>query len=155
MEKAALNEIRPIMEKLNAREDMDNNVYICDIETFKLAYNLEKKRAKRSRKPAYLLYLKVIEEGLEEDDLEKISDRIIAILNNKLRSGDAASKYENNNFLIIVNNTEESKLKLLIERINYFFYNISNLKQQSTWIDIFKRTGLVWDYKKVKSEMNR
>lgn len=153
MEKATLKEIKPIMEKLNTRKD--NNVYISDIDTFKMAYNLEKKRAKRSRSSAYLLYLRVIGEGLSEDELKMISDRIISILNNKLRSGDVASKYEGNNFLILVNNIGEKKMKLLIERINYFFYNKPNLKQQSHWIDIFKRSGLVWDYKKVKSEMNR
>ena len=153
MEKATLKEIKPIMEKLNTRKD--NNVYISDIDTFKMAYNLEKKRAKRSRSSAYLLYLRVIGEGLSEDELKMISDRIISILNNKLRSGDVASKYEVNNFLILVNNTEEKKMKLLIERINYFFYNKSNLKQRSPWIEIFKKSGLVWDYKKIKSEMNR
>ncbi len=148
-----MKEIKPIMEKLNTRKD--NNVYISDIDTFKMAYNLEKKRAKRSRSSAYLLYLRVIGEGLSEDELKMISDRIISILNNKLRSGDVASKYEGNNFLILVNNIREDKLKLLIERVNYFFYSMYNLNQQSVWIDIFKRSGLVWDYKKVKSEMNR
>ncbi len=148
-----MKEIKPIMEKLNTRKD--NNVYISDIDTFKMAYNLEKKRAKRSRPSAYLLYLRVIGEGLSEDELEMISDRIISILNNKLRSGDVASKYEGNNFLILVNNIREDKLKLLIERVNYFFYSMYNLNQQSVWIDIFNRSGLVWDYKKVKSEMNR
>ncbi len=148
-----MKEIKPIMEKLNTRKD--NNVYISDIDTFKMAYNLEKKRAKRSRSSAYLLYLRVIGEGLSEDELKMISDRIISILNNKLRSGDVASKYDDNNFLILVNNIREDKLKLLIERVNYFFYSMYNLNQQSVWIDIFKRSGLVWDYKKVKSEMNR
>jgi len=153
MEKAALKEIKPIMEKLNTREV--SKVYVSDIDTFRVAYQLEKNRAKRSRAPAYLLYLKVIGESLGEHELEMISDRIISILNNKLESGDVASKYEDNNFLILVNNIREDKLKLLIERVNYFFYSMYNLNQQSVWIDIFKRSGLVWDYKKVKSEMNR
>jgi len=146
MEKVVFKEIRPIIEKLNSSE-INKDIFICDREIFKMVYKLEKKRKKRSKSSAYILNLKVIGEGLEEEELERISSRIIATFKDRLRSGDTVCKLDENNFVLLINNIEEKMLQLIIKRINYGFYSLKSLNYRSDWIDLFKRSGLVWDYK--------
>lgn len=146
MEKVFRKEIRPIMEKLNSSQ-INKEVFFCDREIFKMVYKLEKKRKERSKSSSYILNLKVIGEGLDGVELERIASRMLKIFENKLRPGDAVCKLDKNNFVLLINNIEEKILQMIIKRINYSFYSLKSLNNRTVWIDLFKRSGLVWDYK--------
>ncbi|MFW5790592.1 MAG: hypothetical protein ACOCWE_05030 [Bacillota bacterium] len=146
MNKVFINEIRPIMEKLNSSE-INKEVFVCDKEIFRMVYQLEKKRKERNKSSAYILNLKVIGEGLAVEELDKISSRMLNIFEKRLRPGDAVCKLDKNNFVLLINNIEEKMLQMIIRRINCSFYNLRNLNNRIVWVDLFKRSGLIWDYK--------
>lgn len=150
MKKAAINKIKPVMKELNSRQVVSKDAFICEIETFELVYNLEKRRLKRSDSPAFILSLKVIGEGLMEEELDKTTTRVIDTFERRLRPGDAVCKLDENNFVLLINNIDEKTIKRLIERINHFFYSLSNINNRETWVDIFKRIGFIWDYKTIQ-----
>lgn len=146
MEKAAMSKIKPVMENLNASYGKIHDAYICDIETFEMVYKLEKKRAKRRGASASIISLKVIGEGLIDEDLNEISARLLKIFKDYLRPDDLVCRLDENNFVLLVNNIEDEELLKILNRLNYFFYSLSEGAKSSKCVEIFKRTGLVWDY---------
>lgn len=152
MKKIAVMEIKPIMEKLNSRRGSNiKDAYICDREIFELVYQLEKKRNKRSKSNAFVVSLKVIGEGLAVEEMDKTAIRILDVFKKRLRSNDIVCKLDKNNFVLLINNIiYEELIQRLTVRINYFFYSLSNINHRKSWIDIFNRTGLIWDYKPIQ-----
>ncbi|MFN2363483.1 MAG: hypothetical protein ABR596_04220 [Halarsenatibacteraceae bacterium] len=156
MEKASLSKIKPIMEKLNTRRGRNfEDAYICTREIFKLVYQLEKRRVRRNKSPVFIVTLQVIGEGLTVEELDKIASRILDIFKKQLRPNDVVCRLDENNFVVLINNIDNKTIQGLMEKINYFFYSLSNINYRKSWIDIFNRTGLIWYYKIIEADRSR
>ena len=100
------------------------NSYVCNRDIFQHIYRLEKRRSGRRRYYSYLTQIKL--EERKDNNIKKASQGIEEILSERLRSGDVVCKWNNNHFVLILNNVDDNGVSKVMKRIrDHFFKNIN------------------------------
>lgn len=110
------------------RNDRDSDSFFFDKETFKVIYQIEKNRKKRSSISVYLFHIKFLE--LEELAIkrEEINKSLRKIVKQNIRFSDVICQWYDNHFLVILYNIEEENIKIIKNRItnNYKKLNFND-----------------------------
>ncbi len=134
MKEISLSNLMPIIKRLKSNEQ-DSGAFICDKETFIKIYQLAKYRRNSLWPSSHILQLKINDNDKDNDKnnksllLKKADEFLLEVIKNKIRRGDVACRWEKSNFITLLYNIEESQVKIVYDRIKYFFYtNFDNPK---------------------------
>ncbi len=112
-----------------------SSAYLCDRDTFSYIYNLEQRRSEREWNDSYFSRIKI--DDIQGINLEKASEMLENVLKENLRQGDLVCRWEDDHYMVILNDINKKNTNKVMERIyNNFF------KKQTD--DKFK---LLFDYK--------
>lgn len=111
---------------------------MCNINTFSLIYELEKRRLNRNKITKFLVHIVMLDKKniiSSPSTQEKIKD----ILKRRLRSGDVVCEWDINNYLILLMNINQKNVKKVVNRIENLFKNsIPESKQLHLYYDYYK-----------------
>jgi GGDEF domain-containing protein len=107
----------PFNSKKNKNRDISSGAFLCDKETFKVIYRIEKRRVQRSSVSVYLFQIKFLEEYIDSRKRDKINKNFKKILQNNIRLSDVICQWHDNYFLLILYNLEENNLGVVKKRI--------------------------------------
>lgn len=122
-----MTNIENLLEEI--RDSMrPNGAFFCDYQIFRQIYQIETRRLERLGIAEYIMLLtlrrnsKIWKEAVVDRGLVEGMDILEESLRNSLRSGDVASRYSTNQFIILLPTcTYESSVKVM-ERIKKKFY---------------------------------
>jgi GGDEF domain-containing protein len=97
-----------------------STAYLCDRETFSYIYNLEQRRSGREWNNSCFSRIKI--DDIKGINLEKASEKLKEVLIDNLRQGDLVCRWEDDNYMIILNDINKKNTDKVMERIynNYF-----------------------------------
>ena len=111
------------------------NAYLCDRETFSYIYNLEQRRSEREWSDSYFSRIKI--DDIKGINLKKASEMLKDVLKDNLRQGDLVCRWEDDHYMVILNDINKENTNKVMERIyNKFFKKQNN-----------KKSELLFDYK--------
>lgn len=100
------------------QKDIASGAFLCDKETFKIIYRIEKRRVQRSSVSVYLFQIKFLEENIDLKKRNKINKTLKKMLEKNFRLGDVICQWYDNYFLLILYNLKEENIKLIKNRIS-------------------------------------
>ncbi len=125
-----------IQQELDVEEDVEGGTFYCDYGVFRKAYQLEKRRMRRSSATSYVVlvsleprvkikkdtqaYLNVMQRGM---------DSMKNALLNSLREGDVVAKYSGVQYIMLLSNCSEKFLDKIEERIQKRYYKEDKLRK--------------------------
>lgn len=112
-----------------------SSAYLCDRETFSYIYNLEQRRSKREWSDSYFSRIKI--DDIKGINLKKASEMLKDVLKDNLRQGDLVCRWEDDHYMVILNDINRENTNKVMERIynNYVTKHADN------------ETQLLFDYK--------
>ena len=102
--------------KNEKQKDIASGALFCDKETFKVIYDIEKRR-KRSSVSVYLFQIKFLEGNIDFKKMNIINKTFKKVLQKNIRLGDVICQWYDNYFMVILYNVEESNVGVIKERI--------------------------------------
>ncbi len=93
-----------------------NGAVISELETFSTIYQIEKNRTERAEKPGFLVFLD-LKGNLPPGAGGIVSQEFQKILMKTLRKGDVICKWGDQNFLALLNNTNQTDIEAIIGRL--------------------------------------
>ncbi len=119
-----------IVERLNeTREEV--GATLCDVESFKVLFNIEKRRAPRTTKKVFIGMITIVPSDRVRYDMEakiKASEELKATIETYLRKGDVYTMVNREQFLIMLPNMESDNVELIIDRISWRYKENSSAK---------------------------
>ncbi len=117
MEKGNLEQV---VREIHSVEDSEG-VFICEYGVFKEIYRLERRRKERSTEPECILLMTLTKQkelpGAEQEILNKMMRKVLEVLVNYVRRGDAAARYSDNQYILLLANCNVDSAKMVAERI--------------------------------------
>ena len=123
MKEISLSNVSPVMKELKT-QDEESGAFVCERENFIKIYQLAKCRRNSIWPASYVLQLKLKAKDKDNKllDLKKADDFLLKIIKNRIRRGDAVCHWDKSHFVTLLYNIEPSQVKIVYDRIKYFFY---------------------------------
>ncbi|MFW6409748.1 MAG: diguanylate cyclase domain-containing protein [Halanaerobiales bacterium] len=91
--------------------------FVCKRDTFTYIYQLEKRRLQYKWESCFLLHIKVSNENNGEN-LKRVSNKLLDILSNNLRSSDIICRWNDNHFMLILYNINHFNSSKVMNRLS-------------------------------------
>ena len=110
--------LEEVFEDIDENSD-DQGVFMCEYGVFKEIFRLEKRRLERVDVPEYLLLLTIKSTNENERMIltHKVIARLETIVKTSLRRGDAAARYSENQYVLLLINCLDDAAQMVAERI--------------------------------------
>lgn len=106
------NYLNKIKDNLEEKENV-NGAFSCSSDIFRMVYKLEKRKAERNNKPLFIAYVKFN----SKSKLEKNIYYIESIIKKKLRKGDIITRWDSNQYLLLLSDINKQNIINVLERI--------------------------------------
>jgi len=106
-----------------SRDDEVEGALFCDIEYFKMIYNLEERRSLRAENKEFLGLVSIAGNGgaNARDKIEAAGDALKSVLKDSLRRGDVFTQWNHHQMIILLTDVQEDNLPLISRRIERKF----------------------------------
>ncbi|MGB4125481.1 MAG: BTAD domain-containing putative transcriptional regulator [Dethiobacteria bacterium] len=112
-------DLNTISNQLREREILDG-AFQCDAEIFRYLYKLEERKMRRDGHPAFLVLFTLTNPGanlLEQQKLAVPMQHLNDILSHNLRQGDVICRWNEAQFLVLLQELDHEQVRIVIQRI--------------------------------------
>jgi len=129
-EKEDKNYLNLIKEKLEERDNV-RGAFICTNDIFRMIYKLEKRRSERNNKPIFIAYIKFNNKDLIENNIYQIE----GILQKELRKGDIITRWDEDQYLMLLLDLNNQYASKVIKRISEILTSEMRLEKNDLQLD--------------------
>lgn len=118
-------DISTLSRSFTRDDDMEGALF-CDIEYFRMIYNLEERRSLRAENKEFLGLVTITGDSGEaaKDKIQAVAEGLKSVLRDSLRRGDVFTQWNQHQMIVLLTDVQEDNLPLISKRIEKKFGNL-------------------------------